>query len=461
MGSSQYDLVMVCQPPGSGSWVAYAYINSWISFYNDYWCQKVSAQMHEVGHNLGLGHSNQGSQAYGDQSGMMGFSYNKDDGPKMCFNAAKNFQLGWYGNQQESFNPLENKNTVQNFVLNGVDDYQKEGTTNGELITLRLVEFGDEFDQSINNYGKDYYVGFNRNTGVNSGTIEAANQVVLFEKATGGPDGYGESNRIADLNVDGSFIISNFKGTAFDVIIRVKSISNNGRDANIQIITQDDGVPTESPTESCGGVGKFSLELNTDRYSYETSWELIDNESNMVIESAPREEHRGNQQYVYPNDGNNYYCLEESKCYTFKINDSYGDGLNNGEGNYKLYLNNELEYEGGDGNFKSEETYVLCVDDATDDDNQLHLLPPLHDLQQNHQHDHQLPRQQDLQQNRQHNHQLPRLHDHQQNHQHDHELPRLHDHQQNHQQLNQQYSMILVLIQVHHYHALMNPNFFG
>merc|ERR1712194_679448 len=208
------------------------------------------------------------------------------------------------------------------------------------------------------------------------GTIEAANQVVLFEKASGGPDGYGESNRIADLNVDGSFIISNFKGTAFDVTIRVESISNNGRDANIQIITQDDGVPTESPTESCGGVGKFSLELNTDRYSFETSWELIDNESNMVIESAPREDHRGNQRYVYPNDGNTYYCLEESKCYTFKINDSYGDGLNNGEGNYKLYLNNELEYEGGDGNFKSEETYVLCVDDATEDDNQLQPTQP-------------------------------------------------------------------------------------
>ncbi len=31
--------------------------------------------------NFGYGHSNEGSQAYGDQSGMMGFSYSNDEGP--------------------------------------------------------------------------------------------------------------------------------------------------------------------------------------------------------------------------------------------------------------------------------------------------------------------------------------------------------------------------------------------
>jgi len=221
---------------------------------------------------------------------------------------------------------------------------------------------------TIINYGKDYYIGFNRATGANSGTIEAANQVVVFEKATGGPDGYGESNRIADLDVDGSFTISNFRGAAFDVIIRVESISNNGLDANIEISHISDGVPTESPTESCGGVGRLAIELNMDIYAFETSWELIDNESDEVIESAPKENHASQQTYLYPNDAS-YYCLEERKCYTFKINDTFGDGLNNGEGNYKLYLDNELEYEGGDAEkFKTEEKYILCVGDDTNNE---------------------------------------------------------------------------------------------
>ena len=131
----QYDLVMFCLPR-TGKYVAYAYINRWLSVYNGSWCQRVSTQMHEVGHNLGFAHSNQNGIAYAgtynilfifdseerfsasllscfsfcffhdeffsymplmfsfiplflssDQSGIMGFSYPQDDTPKMCFNA--------------------------------------------------------------------------------------------------------------------------------------------------------------------------------------------------------------------------------------------------------------------------------------------------------------------------------------------------------------------------------------
>jgi len=49
------DHVMLCLPPGtSGSWIAYAYINSCISVYNDDWCQSPSGLLHEIGHNLNL-----------------------------------------------------------------------------------------------------------------------------------------------------------------------------------------------------------------------------------------------------------------------------------------------------------------------------------------------------------------------------------------------------------------------
>lgn len=41
------DHIMVCVPPGtSGSWIAYAYINHWLSVYNNYWCNYPSGQMH-------------------------------------------------------------------------------------------------------------------------------------------------------------------------------------------------------------------------------------------------------------------------------------------------------------------------------------------------------------------------------------------------------------------------------
>jgi hypothetical protein len=45
--------VMVCMPPGtSGDWVAYAYINHWLSVYNDAWCGYPSGLVHEFGEHL-------------------------------------------------------------------------------------------------------------------------------------------------------------------------------------------------------------------------------------------------------------------------------------------------------------------------------------------------------------------------------------------------------------------------
>lgn len=50
---SQFDVVMFCMPPGTGNWLAYAFVGDQFSFYNNEWCTYVSAQLHEVGHNLG------------------------------------------------------------------------------------------------------------------------------------------------------------------------------------------------------------------------------------------------------------------------------------------------------------------------------------------------------------------------------------------------------------------------
>jgi hypothetical protein len=42
-----------------------------LSVYNNKWCTYMSGQVHEIGHNLGLAHSGEGTVAYGDQTGMM------------------------------------------------------------------------------------------------------------------------------------------------------------------------------------------------------------------------------------------------------------------------------------------------------------------------------------------------------------------------------------------------------
>jgi hypothetical protein len=93
---SQFDHVAYCLPPGTAdNWIAYGYFGYYRTVYNDEWCTYVSAQMHEIGHNMNLMHAGQGTLEYGDQSGMMGYSYSQNDAPKMCFNAAKSSDLGW------------------------------------------------------------------------------------------------------------------------------------------------------------------------------------------------------------------------------------------------------------------------------------------------------------------------------------------------------------------------------
>jgi hypothetical protein len=105
-----FDHVMYCLPPGILSGVAYTYVNHWLSVYNNEHCDRMSVQMHEIGHSIGLGHSGKEEDGHGaehgDTSGMMGYSYNQDDSPNKCFNAAKSWQRGWYDDRHTTVRPL-------------------------------------------------------------------------------------------------------------------------------------------------------------------------------------------------------------------------------------------------------------------------------------------------------------------------------------------------------------------
>jgi hypothetical protein len=62
---------------GNDKWLAFAYMNSYLSVYNDDNIMYISNQVHETGHNLGLMHSSHAGVAYGDQSGTMGYGYGR------------------------------------------------------------------------------------------------------------------------------------------------------------------------------------------------------------------------------------------------------------------------------------------------------------------------------------------------------------------------------------------------
>lgn len=165
------DLILICMPPFRDDWSAYAYYNSPLSFYNDEKCNYPTLQMHEVGHNFNLGHSAQKVYTYGDRSGTMGGSTFEDEGEDSlrCYNAAKTWQLGWFGE-------------------NNIDLDLVEESWGGRLIGT--ANFEDSTEQQKNVLLKiagNYFVQFNYAAGFNSGTDEFINRVTIV-KQTGDGD---------------------------------------------------------------------------------------------------------------------------------------------------------------------------------------------------------------------------------------------------------------------------------
>jgi len=228
------DHVMYCLPDGAFGGVGYAIMNRGLSVYNDKICTSVSTQMHEVGHNLNLGHSSEGSEQYGDQSGMMGYSYRSSEAPKMCYNAAKSFQLGWFRDKSSSYTPGE-PGWVDDRTFNvaSIVDYD---TTNYD-VTVELVQPAKE---------SNFYISFNAGKEFNSGVREGRDQVLVFEKKW--IDG-NDSWRVADLSAGESFTISDFNGAPGDKLtITVNSINLGTSEAIVRVRLERAIPPTPLPT---------------------------------------------------------------------------------------------------------------------------------------------------------------------------------------------------------------------
>jgi len=306
----------------------------------------------------------------------MGYSSRDDDGPAICFNAPKNYQLSWFDLQKASIDPLEyTSNNPQTFVLNGIDDYKKDGSSNGELITLRLEQYGT-IDGGGD--GQDYYIGYNRKSGSNRGTTnDIADKVLIFSKS-GGANNYGKSLRIAELSAGQSYRIDEYKGTLFSVFIEVQLISEDLRDAVI-VISSSLPAPTTSPTQSCDGFRRFQLELGIDNYGQETDWELFETVSGTIIAQEDKDKYTSNTNFIEPDDGTSSYCLQAGTCYTFVINDSWGDGLCCSSSMYGYYRgvllpnnnnnNNSSQktvlFEGGE--FLKQEIKTFCIDEEEEE----------------------------------------------------------------------------------------------
>jgi hypothetical protein len=216
-------------------WAAYAYINSWNSVYQGNYYYMTGVQMHELGHNFNLAHSGGLDGAtYTDHTGLMGNPLYSDEIGKMCFNAAKNWQIGWYNSNRLLVDPRSGPTTV-NMV--GIADFLNNPQDYPVVIK---IETGTATDQ---------FIAFNRAIGINSQNDEADNEVTIVETGNNG-EGYSQSYLKAHLVQGETYIYSNWAGSGQSLVVNAKSINLASSPAVAQIEICLGSCATVAPTKS-------------------------------------------------------------------------------------------------------------------------------------------------------------------------------------------------------------------
>lgn len=95
---------------------------------------------------------------------MMGAHIYQDDAPKMCFNGAKSWYLGWYQNRHVSINP----NNPWHGKLVGIQDYLDDQTSRGAHFLVAKIG--------------NLFVMYNRMEGVNSQVAGDGDKVTIVEQ---------------------------------------------------------------------------------------------------------------------------------------------------------------------------------------------------------------------------------------------------------------------------------------
>jgi len=197
-GSTEnYDHVLFCMPSGMNDrWIGYAYGQTYRSYYNDRWCGYYTLPFHELGHNLGLQHSNE-LREYEDRSCLMGRSYGIDGSPEQCFNGVKFAQLDWFPQYTLHVNPLIKAWSGQ---LVAFVDVLKLNRVGSVPIILRVGDTSLVFNRA-----KDY----------NNGVVEKKDYVTIAQGSET-PCETCTSEMLGGIHIENSPILTldlNFDGT--------------------------------------------------------------------------------------------------------------------------------------------------------------------------------------------------------------------------------------------------------
>ena len=170
---------------------------------------------------------------------MMGNPLYSDDIGAMCFNAAKNWQLGWYDSNAICIDPRVQQSWYGTMV--GIADY--DNNPENHPVVLK-IETGT---------GTDQFIAFNRATGVNRQNDQADNQVTITQSGSNG-EWYSQSFLLKTLSSGQEHTIPNWNNGQ-TLHIKASSINiNPGNEApgyaEIAVCLGECTVSSEKPSRN-------------------------------------------------------------------------------------------------------------------------------------------------------------------------------------------------------------------
>ena len=150
---------------------------------------------------------------------MQGNPLYSDDIGKMCYNAAKNWQIGWYDDRKLELNPKDRSSTWGTIVrMVGIANYDAQSFPSVSSLPV-LVKLETQTSN-------DYFIAFNRAFGINSENDEADDEVTIVQTGQNGLS-YSQSWLRETLKEGEEYVISGLGASGTDLIVSLTSITKN------------------------------------------------------------------------------------------------------------------------------------------------------------------------------------------------------------------------------------------
>jgi len=335
--------------------------------------------MHEVGHNLGLGHS--GSldlKEYGDGTSTMGAPHTDEDLGLMCFSGADHWQMQFYTNPTTVIEGWYHDAAFvehdfltggpQSVRLIGVGEYNLQtNPVTPIVIKLKTRKPDERLSAEMKHQEEKLYVSFNAQAGANVHTRQAQNAIVVHGKHF---PKYGQTFLKSVIREGETYVYHVPWDPAPRALVTAMCINRISSPKRACVCIRFDpdelcpechcnelvptpkpipGPPTNSPMPTTPptpwfkltGTVNFRIEIVLDEYPGETTWEVKNECTNEVVqEGGPYLAQDADRMQIEE------FALDDAPArYTFTIRDAQGDGLccQYGIGDYKVILDDSHE----------------------------------------------------------------------------------------------------------------------